>query len=114
MLLGTKGATSDTASPRSDSFRADSLRAVGFPLPPLPQLLPPYSQAPLPRPGPSCSWADPVSDAGTLIVQGPEFGPVSVPRGPTGRYALSLPTGTIRPGTFTVTSLGAGVVGTFA
>ncbi|HKW96729.1 MAG TPA: IPT/TIG domain-containing protein [Bryobacteraceae bacterium] len=109
LLRWTRIVTSGLTNSSSESFSAEFPSASWIHLPPLLNLQPPYVQAPVLPPGPSCAWAEPQSDAGTVTVKGPTFGPLVVPKNSSGKYLLSLPAGTIQPGTFTVTSQGANV-----
>lgn len=109
LLRWTRIVTSGLTNSSSESFSAEFPSASWIHLPPLLNLQPPYVQAPVLPPGPSCAWAEPQSDAGTVTVKGPTFGPLVVPKDSSGKYFLSLSAGTIQPGTFTVTSQGANV-----
>jgi hypothetical protein len=51
-------------------------------------------------------------DAGTVMIEGPAFGPVEAAQDDQRVYRTVLPNGTIRPGSFTVTASG-GEVGAF-
>lgn len=72
--------------------------------------------------GPACSIPGYRSlDAGKITIQGPGFGPVEAPSKPLvvgqvgglAAYQATLPSGTIQPGTFTVTASGGADVGPF-
>jgi hypothetical protein len=113
ILSWTRSVTSGATQAEADTFSAEFPTAVHLVMPALPTPSNGIIQGATPIPqGPRCAWADQQLDAGSLTIQGPGFGPVSVPKDSTGRYVLTLPSGTIQTGTFTVTSSG-GAVGAF-
>jgi uncharacterized protein (TIGR03437 family) len=112
ILSWTKSVTSGTTQAAAETFSADFPSAVHLQLPALPAASTTIGSGIAYPQGPRCAWADQQLDAGTLTIQGPGFGPVSVPKDSTGRYVLTLPAGTIQPGIFTLTASG-GAVGAF-
>ncbi len=112
VLSWTRSVTSGTTQAAVETFSAEFPSAVHLQSPALPAASTAIKSGVAYPQGPRCAWADQQLDAGTLTIQGPGFGPVSVPKDSTGRYVLTLPAGTIQPGTFTVTASG-GAVGAF-